>query len=133
MVEFDAGDALRDQCAVLSSLSSPAAPLVMAVWSGGKSIHGWFDVSALRRSDKRRFFQFARLLGADNALWNTAALVRMPGGVRDNGARQSVCYFRPQGEKGNSTPTISSPGARQLPRSWHGRTGSSASPNRSPP
>ena len=34
-----------------------------------------------------------------SALWNTAALVRMPGGVRDNGARQYVCYFRPQGEK----------------------------------
>jgi len=99
VIEFDTGDALRDQCAVLSSLSSPAAPLVMAVWSGGKSIHGWFDVSALRRSGKRRFFQFARRLGADNALWNTAALVRMPGGVRDNGARQYVCYFRPQGEK----------------------------------
>jgi hypothetical protein len=98
VIEFDTGDALRDQCAVLSSLSTPVTPLILAVYSGGKSIHGWFDVSALRRSGKRRFFQFARRLGADNALWNTAALVRMPGGVRDNGKRQAILYFNPKGK-----------------------------------
>ena len=78
---------------------SPAAP---SSWPYGRAASpstAGSIVSALRRSGKRRFFQFARRLGADNALWNTAALVRMPGGVRDNGARQYVCYFRPQGEK----------------------------------
>ena len=79
----------------VSSLKKlPATPLIMAVWSGGKSIHGWYDLSALRRDAKRLFYQHARHLGADNALWNTAALVRMPGGRRDTGEDQPILYFQ---------------------------------------
>ena len=93
VIEFDTHDSLPDQCAVLSSLDTLATPLCMAVYSGGKSIHGWFNVAGLSRLDKRRFFQFARFLGADFSLWDTSKLVRMPGGVRSNGNKQSIFYF----------------------------------------
>jgi hypothetical protein len=96
VIEFDTGDAPEDQISVLSSLHTTRAPLTMAVWSGNKSIHGWFDLGKLRKTEKRRFYQFARYLGADNALWNTAALVRMPGGIRENGERQPILFFNPE-------------------------------------
>lgn len=96
VIEFDTGDALRDQCAVLSSLSSPAAPLVMAVWSGGKSIHGWFDVSATDCGNALRLFRFAVWLGCDESLFDMSKLVRMPGGTRADGSRQTILHFAPK-------------------------------------
>jgi len=35
-------------------------------------------------------------LGADESLFDMSKLVRMPGGTRDNGQRQTVLYFNPQ-------------------------------------
>lgn len=93
VIEFDTGDALDEQTAVLSSLHSDEAPLVLAVYSGGKSIHGWYDVRALPPAHKRRFFLFAAYLGADASLYDTSKLVRMPLGRRDNGQLQHVLYF----------------------------------------
>lgn len=96
VVEFDTGEPLPDQCAVLSSLDSPAAPLVLAVFSGGKSVHAWYDVSGLSPRHKFAFFAFAVYLGADESLWDTAKLVRMPGGRRDNGNPQPILYLKAQ-------------------------------------
>ena len=35
-------------------------------------------------------------LGADSTLWTRSQLARMPDGLRDNGNRQTVCFFNPE-------------------------------------
>lgn len=95
VVEFDRGT-LREQAAVLSSLHSDIAPLVLVVWSGGKSLHGWFDVRALNAYALRRFFRFAVYLGADSSLWDACKLVRLPCGRRPDGRAQPILHFAPR-------------------------------------
>jgi len=95
VVEFDTGDALPDQAAVLSALSSPLAPLVMAVFSGGKSIHGWYRVDGLpSKKHVLALFAYAVYLGADPSLWDMAKLVRFPGGIRDGNIPQPIFYLK---------------------------------------
>ncbi|HRZ13066.1 MAG TPA: hypothetical protein P5567_11505 [Kiritimatiellia bacterium] len=96
IVEFDQGEPLEDQAAVLSSLNMAFMPLVMAVYSGGKSIHGWFSARKLPAFLKQRFFELAVYIGADRSLWDRSKLVRMPGGRRENGKRQDILYFNPE-------------------------------------
>jgi hypothetical protein len=93
VVEFDTGDTLEDQTRLLSSLHTRGAPLALAVFSGGKSIHGWFNVSALAPREKLYLFRRGALLGCDASLWDICKLVRMPAGLRDTGARQEVFYW----------------------------------------
>jgi len=93
VIEFDTGDTLEDQIRLLSSLHTRGAPLALAVFSGGKSIHGWFNVSALAPRQKLYLFRRGALLGCDTTLWDLCKLVRMPGGLRDTGARQEVFYW----------------------------------------
>jgi hypothetical protein len=92
VIEFDTGEPRSMQTAVLSSLHTGQAPLVMAVWSAGKSIHGWFNVDGLTPHQKLQFFRFAAFLGADKSLFDITKLVRMPGGQRD-GTKQTILYF----------------------------------------
>jgi len=94
VIEFDRGTP-EEQAAILSALHSERTPLILAVWSGGKSIHGWFDVRRLDESQKIRFFAAACRLGADSTLWDPCKLVRMPGGRRSNGKSQPILYFNP--------------------------------------
>lgn len=91
IIEFDQGT-LEEQAAILSALNHPQSPLVLVVWSGSKSLHGWYSVSALSEEDKKSFFASACSLGADNSLWDQCKLVRMPGGLRSNGNRQSILF-----------------------------------------
>ncbi len=93
VVEFDLHEPPEWQAAQLSSLHSPACPLCLAVWSGGKSIHGWFNAAGLSPYEKKLFFLFAAYLGADRSLWDHSKVVRMPGGVRRTGERQAILYF----------------------------------------
>lgn len=95
VVEFDRGT-LSEQAAVLSSLHRDVAPLVLVVWSGGKSLHAWFDVRALSAYALCRFFRFAVYLGADASLWDPCKLVRLPGGRRSDGRPQPVLHFAPR-------------------------------------
>lgn len=94
VVEFDRG-ALSEQAAILSSLHSSVTQLVLVVWSGGKSLHGWFHVQTLPEYTKLRFFRHAVYLGADASLWDPAKLVRMPGGRRGSGETQHIFHFQP--------------------------------------
>jgi hypothetical protein len=94
VVEFDRGT-LKEQAAILSSLHSEYTPLIMVVYSGGKSLHGWFDVRTLDEPSKLRFFRHSVFLGSDASLWDASKLVRMPGGRRDNGKTQDILYFNP--------------------------------------
>lgn len=72
------------------------APLVMAVSSGGKSLHGWFKAEGKADATVEAFFQYACTLGADPQLWVRCQPVRLPDGVRDNGRPQAVKYFNPE-------------------------------------
>jgi hypothetical protein len=71
----------------------PRLPLVLAVHSGGKSVHGWFKCEGFADEQLRPFMARAVMLGADRATWTKCQFVRMPDGTRDNGKRQQVHYF----------------------------------------
>jgi hypothetical protein len=88
--EFDKGTA-DDHAALLLHLGA-FAPLVCAVHSGGKSLHGWFYVHGQPDAKIEKFFRHAVSLGADHMTWTRSQFVRMPDGTRDNGKRQTV-YF----------------------------------------
>lgn len=93
--EFDTGT-LDNHAALLFHLGT-FAPLVCAVHSGGKSLHGWFFVAGQPDEKVARFFRYAVSLGADPATWTRSQFVRMPDGTRDNGKRQTVFFlnFKP--------------------------------------
>jgi len=76
--------------------TAPKFPLVMVVDSAGKSLHGWFYVAGAPEDEVQAFFKRAVARGADKATWTRCQFVRMPGGARDNGKRQSIIYFNPQ-------------------------------------
>ena len=92
--EFDQGTA--DEHAALLAHLAGHAPLVCAVHSGGKSLHGWFNVEGQDEEKTRGFFRYAVSLGADPATWTRSQFVRIPGGRRDNGKVQVVCYLNPR-------------------------------------
>ena len=94
VVEQDSGTA-DEQASVLLHLAG-MAPLVLAVHSGSKSIHGWFYCEGRAEEQLRRFMNYAVSLGADRATWTRSQFVRMPDGTRDNGKRQSVFFFNPE-------------------------------------
>ena len=86
---------LDEQAAMLLHLSK-RAPLVLAVHSGGKSIHGWFYCTDRDEALLRRFFSYAVSLGADPQVFTKSLFVRMPDGLRDSGVRQTVYFFDPE-------------------------------------
>jgi hypothetical protein len=92
--EFDTGTT-DDHAALLLHLAS-RAPLVLAVHSGNKSLHGWFFCAGQPETKLRRFMEYAVNLGADPATWTRSQFVRMPDGTRDNGKKQTVFFFNPR-------------------------------------
>ena len=99
VAEFDdAALGKRGQAQLVTALAE-RAPLVMAVDSGGKSVHAWFFVEGMARQDQARFFALACLLGADATRWDICGWLRMPGGTRlkadGSRARQRILYFNP--------------------------------------
>lgn len=91
--EFDGGS-FDEQAAIILHLAE-FAPLVLALHSGGKSIHGWFFVAGQSEEKIKRFFRYAVSLGADDATSSPVQLVRMPDGARANGNRQTTYFFDP--------------------------------------
>ena len=94
VIEFDEGTQ-NEHAAIIYALAQ-IAPLCLAVLSGGKSLHGWFDVKNSSTKLQLEFMRHAVSLGADPATWTRCQFVRMPDGMRDNGKRQSVIYFNPE-------------------------------------
>jgi hypothetical protein len=92
--EFDTGT--TDEHAALLLYLASRAPLVLAVHSGGKSLHGWFHCAGQPEGRLRRFMEYAVSLGADHATWSRCQFCRMPDGRRDNGNRQTVFFFNPR-------------------------------------
>jgi hypothetical protein len=97
--EFDTGTA--DEHAALLLHLGTFAPLVCAVHSGGKSLHGWFYVHGQPDVKVEKFFRYAASVGADRATWTCSQFVRMPDGTRDDGNRQTVFFlnFKPMEKK----------------------------------
>jgi len=93
--EFDTGTA--DEHAALLIHLAGYAPLVCAVHSGNKSLHGWFFVAGQPDTKIEKFFRYAVSLGTDRATWTRSQFVRMPDGTRDDGKRQTVFFlnFKP--------------------------------------
>ncbi|MGO9608368.1 MAG: hypothetical protein ACLPT4_01890 [Verrucomicrobiia bacterium] len=93
--EFDSGT--TDEHAALLIHLAGYAPMVCALHSGGKSLHGWFYVEGQPEDRVLKFFRYAVSLGADPQLWTRSQFVRMPDGLRENGKRQTVFFlnFRP--------------------------------------
>ena len=86
------GRNVRDLCAALLLHLAEKAPLALAVYSGGKSLHGWFYCAGVPEQKVRGFFNYAVSLNADLANWTPSQFVRMPDGLRENGKRQTL-YF----------------------------------------
>jgi hypothetical protein len=93
VIEQDQGD-IDGQASILLHLSE-FAPLVLAVFSGKKSVHGWFACLDESEQTLREFMEYAVTLGADPAMWTRSQFARMPDGLRDNGKRQAAFYFNP--------------------------------------
>ena len=96
VIEFDRADLLfDDQAAILMHLAG-FAPMALVVFSGGKSLHGWYYVANASEKEVARFFEYAVSIGADPATKTINQYVRMPGARRsDNGALQTVYYLNP--------------------------------------
>jgi hypothetical protein len=94
VVEQDRGS-IDEQAAILMHLAE-YAPLVLAIHSGGKSVHGWFYCRDESEQAVREFMDYAVSLGADPQLWIRSQFTRMPDGRREHGRRQTIFYFAPE-------------------------------------
>jgi hypothetical protein len=97
VAEFDDASLAKRQQAQLVAALADIAPLVMAVDSGGKSVHAWFYVEGMSRQDQARLFVVCCLLGADQTRWDICGWLRMPGGLRvkadSSRVRQRILYW----------------------------------------
>jgi hypothetical protein len=109
IIEADRGD-LDQQAAVIGHLDS-YAPLAAVVFSGSKSLHGWFVCKGTSEEKLLKFMQYAASLGADTRMWLRSQFCRMPDGRRFDGknsealsicglsgipaGRQALIYFNP--------------------------------------
>ena len=80
---------------------SQFAPLVMAIDSGGKSIHYWFDATDANKTVVDQFFIQACLHGADKRLNVRSQIARMPnvGPSDDKRGPQTLLYKDFEGKK----------------------------------
>lgn len=94
VVEFDTGT-IEEHAACLRWLSR-RMPMILLVYSGGKSLHGWFDVRHCDEAEVREFFGLAVSLGADRRMFSPVQFARLPGGKNSNTGRlQRVLFERP--------------------------------------
>lgn len=86
------GLSVRDASGRILNHLRKVAPMALAVWSGNKSLHGWFHVEG-QDDTAAMFMRLARSLGADPATWTQCQMVRFPDGLRhDRNARQVVGF-----------------------------------------
>jgi len=92
VIEFDVGS-LDEQAAVILHLVEVGPPLKMVVFSGGKSLHSWFETGPLTAEDTEKFLRYSALCGADTATFNPVQLVRNPNARRDILTQQTVQFL----------------------------------------
>jgi hypothetical protein len=93
VVEFDR-DSLQDQIALLDFLHNDDFRLIMIVYSGHRSLHGWF--TCYGRSEYRvvGFCIKAKMLGADKSTYSPSQYCRMPNGWNPKYKKhQKVIHF----------------------------------------
>jgi len=90
VAEFDDATLTKPMQAALATALNDRAPLVMAVDSGGKSVHAWYRVDGMTAQQQARFFALACLLGADRTRWDVCGWLRMPGGLRQREGAEAV-------------------------------------------
>ena len=93
VIEFDEGPV--DRHAALLWRLKKIGPLVLAVFSGNKSLHGWFHCQGEPEDKLHGFMKLAVSLGADKATWTRSQFVRLPEGTRKDGRRQRAFYYDP--------------------------------------
>lgn len=92
VVEFDSGG-ISEHLSVLDWLSN-LAPLQLIVFSGSKSMHGWFYIEAMTEDAREAFFTQAVRAGADPTLWSPVQFTRLPLGFNSkSGVQQTVHYI----------------------------------------
>jgi hypothetical protein len=82
VIEADRGH-LDQQAAVIGHLAT-YAPLAAVVFSGSKSLHGWFFCKGTSEDTLLRFMRYAVSLGADKRMWLPSQFCRMPDGCRSD-------------------------------------------------
>jgi hypothetical protein len=92
IVEYDFGT-LDEQAALHLHLRGMNLPLQMVVFSGSKSLHGWFDVTGCSDEQFEQVCRYAAYLGADTATFGMAQMVRTPNALRDGQTLQAVQYL----------------------------------------
>jgi hypothetical protein len=96
-----AGITVLDLNAALLAHLAKKRPLWMVVFSGGKSLQGWFPCRGENEEELHRWFiTQARRLGACSSTWCKSQFVRMPGGTRapnreGKSVRQTIEYYNP--------------------------------------
>jgi len=93
VIEFDSGT-ISEQARLHCALSSIGGALRMLVLSGGKSLHGWYDVRDWQPRELEAFRWHAAALGADTATFTACQFVRTPNAVRDNNNLQEVVFLK---------------------------------------
>jgi hypothetical protein len=86
---------VADACAAAILELTQFMPLVLVVSSGGKSLHAWWRVFGNTEAQSRKFMCRAARNGADTHVFDINQFVRLPGGTRSNGARQTIYYLAP--------------------------------------
>jgi len=92
VIEFDFGT-LDEQACLHRKLRSRGARLRMVVFSGGKSLHGWYDVKDWSADQLTAFRGDAAALGADRMMFTACQFTRTPNALRDGGKSQEVVYL----------------------------------------
>jgi hypothetical protein len=90
VVEFDDGASLDEQAARHIWLSE-FRKLRLVVFSGSKSLHGWYEAQG--EAEDRKFMEEAVRLGGDPKTWLRSQFVRLPNGQREDGTIQRVEFF----------------------------------------
>lgn len=94
VVEFDDGQP-HEHAAILKYLTR-FLPLLMIVYSGKTSLHGWFPCPGLTDEQVRSFYAAAIRLGADPKMYGVSQFSRLPMGANGKTSRrQMVLYFNP--------------------------------------
>jgi hypothetical protein len=82
IIEADRGS-LDQQAAVIGHLGT-YAPLAAVVFSGSKSLHGWFVCGRTSEDTLLKFMKHAVSLGADRKMWLRSQFCRVPDGSRSD-------------------------------------------------
>lgn len=94
VIEFDFGG-IEEHAAIHMHLATKAK-LIMMVYSGGKSLHGWYNVRSLSTAEQLSFFRSAVEIGADPKMYSAAQFSRLPAGQNaKTGKPQLVVAFEP--------------------------------------